>query len=589
MIPTLFPANWLDLVNYQPGGAIPPHGDIDLVDCIECFAEETEDECSEWELEITYPSNGYGIEQLIQESNGAPIGINKLILAKANSYQNPQFFRIYAIERRIGGNIGIKAQHISYDMVNIPVRPYKATGATAAVNGLNNNAAISSRFSFSTDISSSDVFQPDTPSSMRAMLLDGDDSIHGTFGGDVIFDNCVVQLKQLGGADRDVTINYGVDLIDMEQENNFSEMVTGIYPYYKRSTNDEQYASNPIIYGSIVNGPGTYTVPRIEAVDLTEHFPNNVPTAAQITAKAREWVAHEEIGVPEVSLTIQYATLGQDVRMYDAIRVIFKDLGVDTKAKVVKYRYNVLLDRCEEIEVGHAKSSALFDLMDANRLRKGLVPPERIQNESITNEKIAQGGVGKGKIAPQAVETKNIELGAIDHNLLSGSGGHGAPAVNGENVQDRSIESIMIAKEAVIAENIAGGAVDGAKLALLAVDTQHIANNAVKERTIENEAVKTAKIAQRAINEGRLADAAVAFAKLKSGTNEPATVINNLKSEVAYIGTLFTSNVWANSFHTTSLYATNFIYNNYTVYEAQVPGDASGVGYYVLATRRYVR
>ena len=548
MIPSLFAANYID--NYSYSGNyptnFPPHGDVDLVDSLECFAEENEDEGSEWELELTYPINGLGVEQLIQESNGLPIGINKLILAKANDHQDPQFFRIYSIEKRTDKNLAIKAQHISYDMINNPVKPYKVSGSsssnpTTALNSLRTNAVLSNKFYFTTDITSTDKFEPTEPRSMRAMLLDGDDSIKGTYGGDLIFNNFYIQLKRVGGADRGVVINYGVDLVDMEQESNISEMVTGILPYYRRSPNDTQYESNPIIYGSVVNGPGTYSVRRIEPVDLSEFFPNNVPTSSQITDKGREWVSKENIGVPDVSLTVTYAHLGQDVRIHDAVRVVFPSMKVDVSAKVVKYRYNVLLERCEEIDVGHAKSSKLFNLMDASRLRKGLVPPERIKNESITDSKIARGGVGKGKIGAEAVGKLNIEHYSIDHELLSQKSSPGGAAVRSDNIQDSAVGTNEIDNEAVTTDKLDNKAVTTDKIEDKAVKTTKIDDKAVIAAKIADQAVESAKIKNLAVGTGKIVDEAISNAKLNATLKTKIASIDTLAANVAYVKELFSA------------------------------------------------
>ncbi len=545
MIPTILPANYVDTLSYSGNWPeFPLHGTVDLIDCIECVSEENEDEGSEWELAFTYPQGGYGFDEL---------ALDKIILAKANSYQGAQAFRIYSIEKNIGKTVAVKAQHISYDMINVPVKPFKATSASSAVTNLRTNTIYGDdwkkhHFYIDTDVTESGEFKPDTPTSMRAMLLDGDDSIKGTFGGDLIFDNYHVSLKKVGGADRDVTINYGIDLIDMTQEQNNSEMITGILPYYKRSSTDEQYESNPIIYGDAVYGPGTYSVQKIEATDLTDFFPNDVPTSAQITAKAREWVAKEEIGIPEISLTIQYATLGQDIRMHDAIRVRFPSMGVDTKAKVVKYKYNVLLERCEEIEVGHAKDSGLFSLMDASKLRKGLMPPARIQNGSISGDKISNGGIGSGKIGPEAVGTNNIKKRSIDHDRLAGRGSPGGPAVQDDNIGDG----------AVYGDRIKDGGVGEGK----------IGNNAVDKNNIKSKAVTSAKLSGVEDSDGaavitsKIASAAVAYAKLSTSLQGEITKIDTLESQVAYINKLFADSAQITAIRAVRVYCSQLYVDN---------------------------
>lgn len=570
MIPSLLPYNYFDTLSYSTDlPTLPVHGDIDLIDCIECFAEQTEDDGSEWELAFSYPKGGYGFDSL---------KLNAIVLAKANSWQGVQAFRIYGIEKQTKKTVTVKAEHISYDLAKIPAKTFKATSAADAVAKLQVNSIYGNNwkqhhFKFSTDISSSEKFEPDTPVSMRAMLLDGDKSIKGTYGGDLIFDNYSVQLKQVGGEDRDVTINYGVDLVDLTQEQNNSEMITGILPYYKRTSSDDQYATQPIIYGDIAYGPGTYETQRIEPVDLSEHFPNDVPTVAQINAKAAEWVTKEEIGEPEISLTVSYANIGQDVRIHDAVRVRFPSMGVDVKAKVVKYKYNVLLERCEEIEVGHAKESKYFNLMDASRLRKGLVPPERIQNESITSEKISRGGVGKGKIAPEAVGKYEIEKYSIDHDLLSKKTSAGGAAIQSDNIAVGAVDSSALG----------AGAVIGAKIGTGAVTTDKIGAKAVSEGKMDDASVSTRTVIKNAIDNARLnADLRAKIASVDTLAADVAD-INELFAISGNILTLNANTVKSTSFNASYAYYVTTNAGSY-VFRPHKHTDADGSEFTCLST-----
>ena len=65
-------------------------------------------------------------------------------------------------------------------------------------------------------------------------------------------------------------------------------------------------------------------------------------------------------GQPEINLTLSYATLGQDVRLYDAVTVRFVKMGIDVKSKVCSYTYDVLNERITEVEVGKTRPSLLF-------------------------------------------------------------------------------------------------------------------------------------------------------------------------------------------------------------------------------------
>lgn len=468
MIPILFEHNTTDFAT---------HGIGDLIDCLECVSELNDE--GAYELSFLYPMDG----ELFSE-----LSINRLIYVKANPWQGNQIFRIYGFEKPMDGKVRVNCQHISYDLANIPVKSFKtaanANCSTALNSMISNAVAINglniSRFTFSSDITDAPQtedkkFKLDDPVSARAVLLDGDSSIKGCYGGDLIFDNYSVTLKKIAGEDRGVTIEYGVDLMDLNQEENISEMVTGVLPYYRYSEEVNGEYEDRYVYGDIQYASGSFVSHRVVPVDLTSYFPNQEegthPTVAQLNSKAQEWMAAEDgFGEPEVNLTLSYASLGQDVRLYDAVKVRFVKLGLDqaTTSKVTSYKYDVLNEIPLEIQVGKTKESVLFSLEDASRLRKGLLPPERIKNKSLTSDKYATGSVRGG-----------------------GGGGGGALAKDGvkeENLEDEAVTTPKIHQYAVTAETLAD----------LSVPSRSIQNGAVIEMKIGDLQVANIKLYQGA-------------------------------------------------------------------------------------------
>ena len=425
MIPILFEYNETN---------VSTHGIGDLVDCISCECEMTAE--GEYEMSFTYPMTG----ELFNE-----LTIGRLVFIKANPWQANQLFRIYGFEKNLDGTIQVNCQHISYDLANIPVKAFKtAVNATCqqALDAMRNNAlAITgnniSNFTFTSNVSGAPQtedkkFKMEAPASARAVLLDGDDSIKGCYGGDLIFDNYNIYLKNVGGEDRGVLIEYGTDLMDLSQEQNISEMSTGVLPYFSYSVQVNDDYEDRVAYGDIQYASGTFTSHRVIPLDLGSYFPDQAegtaPSTPQLNAKAQEWMASEDgFGEPEVNLTVSYANLGKDVRIHDAVTVRFLKLGIDVKSKVTSFKYDVLNEKPLEISVGKTKESVLFSLEDASRLRKGLLPPERIKNKSITSDKYATGSVrgggggggGGGALAKKGVQKENINDEAVDTEQLA--------------------------------------------------------------------------------------------------------------------------------------------------------------------------
>lgn len=740
MIPILFEYNETDFTT---------HGLGDLVDCTECKAKATSE--GEYELSFTYPVTG----ELYTE-----LQIGRIVLAKPNDYDRPQQFRIYGIESGLRMSVIVNCQHISYDMASYPIKiikdqlspaqaistmlngnivPIDSEGTEAfpfsisgyQIQGFNSNVrysrgeyVIEGGYTWQAieDIAPGNAFNSeqwislekyeiDSPTNVRAALLDGDNSVLGLYGGDIIFDNKTVRIEKNAGQDRGVIIEYGVDLVDFTQDRNISEMVTGVLPFWKGSvrgsksgttkkryevytgdqfekgytyytrkptytvtsdtnfniektyyvksgddyygialddldfnpsldyyeavgfdyiqsydtipksdkiyyvlenetyrqtnandldfnpentyferrdesyvetadehyqwdkeyyiksiagesgtttdeyllvntydlmfkngliiytrsatgyekTEDEHYTrgktyylatpnlgsfipvdfvnlvfrsdktyyeetgfkytvatkyspgtvyyvseeigdTETVVYGKIQYADGFETLPagaqKIEPLDLSQYFEaekeSQLPSAERLEKKAKQYILANDIGIPAIDLTVQYAALKQDVRMYDSVTVRFPKIGISTTAKVSSYTYDVLKEICTEIEVKNAKASSLWTtLEDASRLRKGLLSPSRIGKKSITGSQISSGTISGSNISSGGIESTNIAPQAITETKIA----------------DNSISYNKIIDGAVISSKISDGAVKG----------QHILDQAISLKKLDKE------------------------------------------------------------------------------------------------------
>ena len=122
----------------------------------------------------------------------------------------------------------VNAAHISYDLSGIPVAPFAASGAQAALTGLKEHVAANCEFTFWSDISTSGDFSVSVPSSLRSRLGGVEGSILDVFGGEYEWDNYAVKLHGARGSDRGVSIRYGKNLTDLTQEENCASIYTGV-------------------------------------------------------------------------------------------------------------------------------------------------------------------------------------------------------------------------------------------------------------------------------------------------------------------------------------------------------------------------
>ena len=320
--------------------------------CVSC--EVTEEANGIFELAMTYPMDGVHF---------AEIGDRSIIKAKADQFRDAQLFRVYSISKPMNGIVAVLAEHISYDLSGIPVKPFSAPAASSAMSMLKDNAVIDCHFNFETDKETQGNFKVSVPASIRSRLGGVEGSILDVYGGEYEFDNFTVKLHKSRGQNRGVSIRYGKNLTDIQQDQNCSNVATGVYPYWV----DSEGAVLVELPEKIVNAPGTYNFVKIRTLDLSSEFETQ-PTVDQLRARTESYIKANNIGVPSVSLSVSFAQLEQSeeykhlkllerVSLFDIVNVEFPALGVSATAKAVKMVYDVIADRVKSVTLGSVRAN----------------------------------------------------------------------------------------------------------------------------------------------------------------------------------------------------------------------------------------
>lgn len=331
------------------------------LDCISCTVTEERNGMFELEMEIAESAE-----------HASQIEMSSIIVAKPSQGANNQAFRVYKITKPINGVFAVSAQHISYQLSYIPVMPFTITASASAcsqtLSGLVTNAAENCPFSFSTDVTTVSSYRQTAPASLRSRLGGVEGSVIDQFGGEYEWDNYSVKLwSHRGVTTPTVTLRYGKNIIDLNQEENIENTITGIVPFWQDSEGENTVTLPEKVVNSstAANYPFKRTVPY----DFSQSFDQETaPTQAQLRAKAQAYINQSGIGVPKVSIKVSFINLSdteefkdiaalQTVKLCDQIGVYFEKLGIGTTAKVVKTVYNVLNERYDSIEVGSLRST----------------------------------------------------------------------------------------------------------------------------------------------------------------------------------------------------------------------------------------
>lgn len=419
MIPVLFPA---DAQSFDEGG-------LSLSDAVSCVVNQ--DVYGRSELTLQYPLIGAHFSELAAD---------RILVVKPDPYTRTQPFRITRASRPINGVVSFFARHLVYDMMGIPVAGFTANGSDDALRKLKSFALTSVPFTFTSYYHSGRPLAFDSPRSLREMLVSDDHSFLRTYGGVLEFDRRTVTHRASAGADRGVVITYGRDLIDLQQEENIADTWNGAIGFWDGvvetvaypGTEDEEVIQNTgVVFGSKRMAAGSWPVEKVRLLDLTNTFGSPLtaaPTQAEIDEVVDLWISEHNLGVPEVSIRLKYADVGQDVRLRDTVRVDFALLGVQTSATVTAMTYDALQEIVTNIQIGTPREDLPDSILDASRLNYGTINSERIGKGSIGGRHIAAASISeaalqayavtKSRLAALAVSGDKIENGAVSAQKL---------------------------------------------------------------------------------------------------------------------------------------------------------------------------
>lgn len=322
-----------------------------LSDAIACSVKEARN--GAFELTMTYPLNGQHFKEIVKAG---------IIVAKPSARRSPQAFTIDKISRPINGRVTITARHLRNRMALIPVAPFSAGSLAAALAGFKSNAAEACPFTLTADFTSSSSYAVPVPTPILSYLGGQRGSILDVYGGEWEFDNWSAVLHKSRGQDNGYRIMYGKNLVDLKQEESILNTYTGIFPYWQSEETMVMLPEKVVHSAAAASWPFQRTIVK----DFTEEFAN-APSVEQLRAFTEAFMARNDIGKPSVSLSVKWVNaadtpeykqlLTSNVDLCDTVEVFFTALGVNTKAKIIEYEWDVLNERYESLEIGDKRET----------------------------------------------------------------------------------------------------------------------------------------------------------------------------------------------------------------------------------------
>lgn len=379
MIPILFKSDATDFTTNGIGR---------LTDAISCTV--TEERNGQYELEMQYPMDGQYYSEIRTSSIIAVIPYDGAKI---------QAFQVYKISRALGGRVTINAQHISYRLNWIPVMPFSASSLADTLEKIKVNSAEANPFTFEADFTSTVSCGITIPTGCKTVLGGVDGSVLDTYGGEYEWDNFSVKLHRNRGSEKPITLLYGKNITDLTQEEVISNTYTGVCPYW--SATDKNITVTLPEKVISVKAAENFPFNRTKVVDFSDQFQEQ-PTIEQLREATTEYIEANNIGVPDVSIEVSFINLAgtdgyedaaplETVQLGDTISVYFEKLGVQTRAKVIGYEYNVLTEKYENVSIGTSRSTLASTIVEqgkaAEEMARNAVNTANKATEWLTNGK----------------------------------------------------------------------------------------------------------------------------------------------------------------------------------------------------------
>lgn len=299
-----------------------------------------------YELFVSYPVTGLHYDEIIS---------GRIIMAEPDDLTEAQPFRIYRITKPLNGIVSVYARHICYDMQGIIVEPFTAGSMTEAFQIIPTVCTPSSPITLQTTRSVASGMSIAEPRPLWKLLGGQAGSLLDVYGGEWDFDKLTATLVTTLGSDRGVSVRYGKNMTEMEQDASIEGSYSGVYPYWF----DEESNTLVTLTEKIVPVTGSVVSNRVLVLDCSGDF-DDAPTEAQLRTRAQNYITANSIGNVSASWKISFidTTEGLDrVMLGDTLHVYYERLDVNATARAVKVEYNVLQKRYKSITVGRVKQN----------------------------------------------------------------------------------------------------------------------------------------------------------------------------------------------------------------------------------------
>ena len=282
--------------------------------------------------------NGWHIDVEVSSKYETDIAQDMIAVVQTKSKLEPQAFRIGNI-KKVNSRISFRAEHVMFDARDyflVDVRP-TSMGSAAALKYVNDRTDRLSPF-----IVTSNVSNTQTAYFSNRNLLEAWAVIEERWGGVFDANNFNISFNTRVGNDNGETLNYGRDLEGVEVIEDWSNVVTRLYPKGPDGIMlPQQYIDSSITYP-------THYVRAVSFDSKLEGEPTEQEILDELLVNATEYLENND--TPQVSYKIKSDVKG-NLDIGDTVHV--KHPLVEIKTEVQEYTYDMVNRRVKTLVFGN--------------------------------------------------------------------------------------------------------------------------------------------------------------------------------------------------------------------------------------------
>ena len=322
----------------------------------------------EYYLKFRFPVDRFGIwKELTCER-----------ILKADDVRGLQLFKIKKVNK-LNGYIRVYAKHITDDINYIGVDTVavdRATGKrvmTALASGINEP----SNFVFDSDITQTHTLNLSNTTAGKVLTKDKR-SILGQWGGELIRDNFLLNLKYRAGVDTEILFMNKKNVQNLDNTISTEKLITRL----RLTTEIDLGENKKKTLTAIVDSPNISKFPRIYTgyLNVTD---DKIDTKEKLIEYGKRYFQETLVDFPSDNLTVTVIDRNQGrINLFDTVWFRNVEFGIDKRLKVVAYEYSPMAKKYKKLSFGALKVSNLNQVKSLNQLSERI---EEAVNESFVD------------------------------------------------------------------------------------------------------------------------------------------------------------------------------------------------------------